>query len=182
MKYINKFANSIILALSLCIFLGGWVHADQPIQPNVDQAISAHPLVQNSKDRDLSVDVAVNETPGSGYFEAKLLDQCKEVGKVRFTYYRDNNSNSGYINVLHVNKDNRKQSYGSVLLQFALDTLTELNCAVIRWTASPFDLQKGQTQQTMLPKLVGFYQKHGAQVLSKNTCTAEMVYYPAKAA
>ncbi len=118
------------------------------------------------------------ETESGTYYEAVLKDpgSGKVLGRVLFSY--DKFAKSGYIARLHVQPEERKQSYGSSLLKFALQKLTDLKCIGIYWQAYPFDLRADQTSQNMLPKLIAFYKRHGAQVLSQNETSAQMAYYP----
>lgn len=101
-----------------------------------------------------------------------------QLGSIIFEY--NAGSKKGFINRLHIFPNARKKSYGSILLQFALDSLTECDCQQVNWVASPFDLQKGQTQTDMLPKLIAFYEKHGAKMLSKTAYNAQMIFNPKK--
>ena len=100
----------------------------------------------------------------------------KEVGSIQFSF--DAATKSAYISRLHVAQEERKKSYGSILLTFTLETLTECGCTVVNWMASPFDLTPGQDARLMLPKLVAFYERHGAQMLSSTGYNANMIYYP----
>ena len=132
-----------------------------------------------STDSNLSITVDFqNETETEIYFEAVLKDSetARELGRVVYSYNK--NTKTGYIARLHVNRDERKHSYGSKLLKFALTKLTNLQCIGIYWQAYPFDLLADQTSENMLPKLIAFYKRHGAQVLSQNSSSAQMAYYP----
>jgi len=121
--------------------------------------------------------VVINETHHGEQvtFYAQLFDQAmeKELGAISFSYNKE--FLNGCIHRLHIEPSERKKSYGSILLTFALETLTECKCAVVNWKASPFNLQQGQTAEAMLPKLIAFYQKHGGQLVS-----ADIAYYPKK--
>jgi hypothetical protein len=114
-------------------------------------------------------------------YEVKLKDKStgKELGHVKFSY--DKGRKSGYISLLKVPREERKCSYGSILLKFALEKLSAQNCkGGITWQAYPFDLNPYESQEEMLPKLIAFYQRHGAQLISQNKWSAEMAYYPPK--
>lgn len=122
------------------------------------------------------------DSNGTVYLTAMLSNAIKipaeYIGKVNFGY--NAKTKIGFIDWLHISPTERKKSFGSMLLQFALDSLTECNCQEIRWTASPFDLSGKQTKQDMLPKLIAFYEKHGAKVASKEPTHASMLYHPKK--
>lgn len=119
-----------------------------------------------------------SENEAGTFFEAVLKDieTGKELGRVVFSYNKFNKS--GYVARLHVAREERGNSYGSKLLNFALEKLTTLQCSAIYWQAYPFDLFADQTSEGMLPKLIAFYKRHGAQVLSQTGTSAQMAYYP----
>lgn len=127
-------------------------------------------------DFETSVDIQTSEQGDRIYFTVNLVYQGSIVGQVEFSY--DRTSKKGYIARLHVEPAHRKKSFGSILLQFALDTLTQCKNDEIRWVASPFNLPAEQTSSEMLPKLIAFYQRHGAQMLNSTQWSAEMRYYP----
>lgn len=101
------------------------------------------------------------------------------LGYIIFEY--NSSTKQGHISRLHVTTKQRKKSYGSILLQFALDTLTECDCQKIDWTAYPFDLPANENRQSMLPKLIAFYERHGAELVSKGENSAQIVFDPKKA-
>ena len=112
----------------------------------------------------------------STFYHAVLFDQCEqELGKISFSY--DQNTRAGYIQSLHITPSKRKQSFGSILLTFALATLTECKCTIVTWLASPFNLREGEDARAMLPKLVAFYQRHGAIVTQMREYNADISYY-----
>lgn len=144
----------------------GQVHADAP----------ATKLIENSNDEPyLTIDQEASD--GRTSFRAILYDQCEqELGKVIFNYNAQ--TRSGYIESLHIYPNHRKKSFGSTLLTFALQTLTECKCIIVTWLACPFNLRDGENAKTMLPKLVAFYQKHGGVVTHLREATADIAYYP----
>lgn len=135
--------------------------------------------LQTASAKNITISISTQfEIETGTIYEAVLRDSftSKELGRIGFSYNKF--TQTGYISRLHVAREERKQSYGSILLKFALEKLTQLNCLGIYWQAYPFDLNVGQTSENMLPKLIAFYQRHGAQVLSQNTNSAQMAYYP----
>ena len=146
---------------------------------NQSSSIEQYPSAQKTTQSNTTIQIDSQfESETNIIYEAVLRDGTpgKEYGRVVFSY--DKRNNSGYISRLHVAREHRQQSCGSRLLTFALDKLSSLNCTEIYWQAYPFDLKPNQTQEGMLPKLIAFYQKHGAQIVSKNATSAQMVYYP----
>jgi GNAT superfamily N-acetyltransferase len=109
-------------------------------------------------------------------YAVSLRDKArgKELGTVDFSYYKINHS--GCISHLHVCREERGHSYGSLLLKYALEKLTDLDCESISLDASPFDLGPGQTPEKILPKLISFYQRYGAKLIFQNKTTAHMVW------
>lgn len=145
-------------------------------------AIHAGQLLTNEQELMVPVSVILrienlNETEVSIQYDAVLNDATSnELGRISFSFNKL--TKTGYISRLHVLRTARRNSYGSVLLRYALKTLTHLKCTCINWMAFPFDLAEGQTQENMLPKLIAFYQRHGALVLSQTGNSAQMAYYP----
>lgn len=110
-------------------------------------------------------------------FKAIISDHCgNEYGYVMFNY--DKTSKAAHIETLYVRSEFRKKSFGSLLLTFALQTLTECKCTIVTWIASPFNLKEGEDSKLMLPKLIAFYQRHGAVVTQQREWNAEIAYYP----
>ncbi len=119
------------------------------------------------------------ETETGIYYETRIKSSCsssQELGYIMFSYNKL--SKTGYISRLHIPKEHRQHSYGSKLLKFALAELTQMKCITINWQACPFDLAEGERSEDMLPKLIAFYKRHGAQVLSQGTTSAQLAYYP----
>ncbi len=117
-----------------------------------------------------------NETD---YYKILIFEQnsCKEKGYIQFSF--NNATKQAYIEYLHIYKNERRKNYGSILLTFALETLTELQAVKVEWHASPFDLAMGEERDTMLPKLIAFYERHGARMTQfTQTGNAQMVYKP----
>lgn len=141
-------------------------------------ATNGYAATSDDNDQTVSVRISSTTTESAIYFTLTAYEIAtnKELGSIEFHFYTFNNT--AQISKLHIKSQERKKSYGSILLRFALDTLTELGCSAIYWMACPFDLNPEQTQENMLPKLVAFYQKHGAQALSIGTKNAQMAYYP----
>lgn len=140
---------------------------------------NSNSIENQSTDSNLTITLVLqNETETDIYFEAALndLQTARELGRVVYSFNK--NTKTGYIARLHVQRDERKHSYGSRLLKFALSKLTDLHSTGIYWQAYPFDLLDNQTSEGMLPKLIAFYKRHGAQVLSQNNSSAQMAYYP----
>lgn len=140
--------------------------------------INSLAVTDQNYDETVSVELSSETTENAIYFNliAYEISNKKKLGNIEFDYYTYNNT--AKIRKLHVEPTERKKSYGSILLRFALDTLTELGSSAIYWEAKPFDLKEGQTPENMLPKLIAFYQKHGAQVQTIGTKNAQMAYYP----
>jgi len=120
---------------------------------------------------------AENETTITMEASAHDSSTLGNVGRIVFSFNKF--TKDGYIDRLHVSKDKRGSSYGSMLLRFALTKLTSLRCKAVYWQACPYDLHAHQTPENMLPKLIKFYQRHGAQLLFQSDYSARMVYYPA---
>jgi hypothetical protein len=109
--------------------------------------------------------------------ELYLVDNAtqKYIANAAFSY--DKTDQCGHISNLQVCQNARNQSYGSKLLKHVLEKLST-HCNEIYFQAYPYDLKSDQTKQEMLPKLISFYQRQGAQVISQNNFSANMVYYP----
>lgn len=147
-------------------------------------ALSVHSFPENASpslewnqlDTMLSVDIQQYENGTRTYYTIYLLKDGIRVGTTYFWY--DTETHFGYISHLHIEQEQRSKSYGSILLRFALDMLAEQNAHEIGWIASPFCLRAGEKVEAMLPKLIAFYQRHGATMLSTDGNTAQMRYYP----
>lgn len=162
-------AISLPIRIFLSMFLLASPHTNTQISPSIEnQNINSNISIEST---------FTIETNGT-FYEAILRDNKtkKELGRVVFSYNKF--TKFGYIAQLHVAREERNHSYGSMLLKFALEKLTQLHCNSIYWQAYPFDLCTNQTPEAMLPKLIAFYKRHGAQVLSQTASSAQMVYYP----
>lgn len=70
-----------------------------------------------------------------------------------------------YLRRFVIEPDYRKQEWGSKLLKAVLEKLPSLyGCKKVTIFASPIELKEAETEQEMLPKLIKFYEKHGAKV------------------
>lgn len=70
-----------------------------------------------------------------------------------------------YIRRLVIEPEYRQKKYGSKLLKIVLSKLPSLhNCSKVTVYAMPIELRAEETIQQILPKLIGFYQKQGAQI------------------
>lgn len=109
---------------------------------------------------------------------AKLLEKETNqlIGKIEFAYDHFH-SDTGYITQLLILPEYRKKSYGSILLQFGIDTFTKWGCDKIKLEAQPFNLKDGESADVMLPKLIAFYKRHGAQLIAQNEFAADMMFY-----
>ncbi len=106
---------------------------------------------------------------------AELIDKetHEPRGSVEFGLHHYPNI-AGYIRSLHILPEHRGKSYGSILLKFAISTLSQWGCKHISFEAQPFNLKEGESVAVMLPKLIAFYQRHGAQLISQNEYAADM--------
>lgn len=79
--------------------------------------------------------------------------------------YRLQAAGVAYLRILSIEEAYREKRYGSKLLQAILGKLPSLhNCSKVTVNAIPIELRSGETIQQMLPKLIRFYQKHGAKI------------------
>jgi GNAT superfamily N-acetyltransferase len=113
-------------------------------------------------------------------YRADITDKItdKNLGFALFSYNKI--EKIGNISLLYIEQKERGHSYGDTLLKFVLEKLNSDNCNKIYWVAEPFNLNPNQTREDMLPKLIAFYQRQGAQVISQNATSAEMSFYPKK--
>jgi GNAT superfamily N-acetyltransferase len=118
------------------------------------------------------------ESETQHHFAATLNYGNQIIGKVEFYFFKSNNT--GRIELLAIEPEYRRQSFGSTLLTCALDTLSDMGSTAIYWSACPLQLPEDQTRQIMLPKLIAFYERHGAQTLfiDQVNAIAQMAYYP----
>ena len=160
------FSNTLIISV---IFITGVSVADttEPVKA---------PMIVIENEPNLNIDQ--DESHGIISFKATLTDQCglEEFGNINFNYNKANKS--ARIESLLIRPDHRKKSFGSMLLTFALQTLTECKCTIVTWMACPFNLRDGETTREMLPKLLAFYQRHGGIVTYMREYNADIAYYP----
>ncbi len=174
------FASTIIF---FSIFLNTSISADTPAANNSVSTVTAREtLVDTQK---IAIDLAdaptlsieENESGNTTALKAIISDHCgEEYGYVMFNYNKD--TKTARIETLHVRPPYRKKSFGSMLLTFALQTLTECKCTIVTWLASPFNLKEGEDQKIMLPKLVAFYKRHGGVVIQQREWNADIAYFP----
>lgn len=168
MRIKQLFSNMIIVSsfLTLSALL-----ADTQITPTTTEVVG-------NKDEEISLTIAEDILDDQVFLRAVLTDQCgvTQFGNINFHYNKV--TNTARIESLHIRPEYRKKSFGSILLTFALQTLTECKCKVVTWLASPFNLRKGEDQKTMLPKLTAFYKKHGAIITDEREFNADVVFYP----
>lgn len=70
-----------------------------------------------------------------------------------------------YIRRLVIDPEYRNHELGGKLLKAVLERLPSLyGCKKVTLLASPMELRDGETKEQMLPKLIKFYEKHGAKV------------------
>jgi GNAT superfamily N-acetyltransferase len=170
MKIKHIFSNTIIL---IALFISYQSMAD-----TIES--SKNPVITLENEPSLQIDE--NESNGIVSFRATLADQCGliEFGNVNFHYNKA--TNAARIESLHIRPDHRKKSFGSILLTFALQTLTECKCTIVTWMASPFNLKAGEDQKLMLPKLIAFYKRHGGIVTQEREFNADIIFIPKAAA
>jgi|GEM_PF-3636447 len=92
--------------------------------------------------------------------EIKLYKSECEVGRASVdikTY-----SKAAYLERLHIIRGKRGNGFGSYLLQAVFLVLKQVGIKTVHWIVSPFDLARGENILEQLPKLIQFYQKHGA--------------------
>lgn len=77
-----------------------------------------------------------------------------------------------YILGLHVNRSHRNKHYGSALLKLALENIRAEKIEKVYLIAEPSDLNDGESQEAMLPKLIKFYERHGAHVTERYSDTS----------
>lgn len=167
MIFKNIFSNALIAFSIMCSSITG-TYA-------VDTEQSSSKVINYEQEPTLTI--SSNEYDDIVYLRAILSDHCgTEYGNVNFHYRKSNMQ--GRIESLHIRPDHRKKSFGSMLLTFALQTLTECKCTIVTWLASPFNLRDGENQRSMLPKLLAFYQKHGGIITQQRELTADIAFYP----
>lgn len=172
------FANTVFF---LSVFLTAPISADTPVANNSVSRAAETSLDNQTLALDLAdaptLSLEENETGNTTAVKAVISDHCgEEYGYVMFNY--DKATKTGRIETLHVRPPYRKKSFGSILLTFALQTLTECKCTIVTWLASPFNLKEGEDQRIMLPKLVAFYQRHGGIVTQMREWNADIAYLP----
>lgn len=82
-----------------------------------------------------------------------------------------------FIRRFEIERAYREKGYGSKLLKIVLNTLPSLHgCTKVTLFASPIALKSDETKQELLPKLIAFYQKQGAQIDELKNDGAWMVF------
>lgn len=179
MKISHLFA---IIVIFFSIFLNSSISADTAANNYASTITATETPVDTQK---IALDLAdaptlsieENESGNTTALKAIISDHCgQEYGYVMFNYNKD--TKTARIETLHVRPPYRKKSFGSMLLTFALQTLTECRCTIVTWLASPFNLKEGEDQRIMLPKLVAFYKRHGGIVIQQREWNADIAYYP----
>lgn len=111
--------------------------------------------------------VVINKWPYAGPQEyIAVIMNSKTNQEYGSLIYHVQPLNVVYIRRFVIDPNFRKQQLGSKLLQTVLDKLPSLyGCKKVTLQARPFELREGETKQQMLPKLIKFYEKHGAKVV-----------------
>lgn len=166
MKIKHIFSNTIIISTLLISY--------QSMADTIESSKKPVIVIENEP----SLQIHENESNGIVSFRATLADQCGliEFGNVNFHYNKA--TNAARIESLHIRPDHRKKSFGSMLLTFALQTLTECKCTIVTWMACPFNLKEGEDQKQMLPKLIAFYKRHGGVVTQEREFNADIIFIP----
>lgn len=123
-------------------------------------------------------------TKSTGQFMVIVTDSAmtRLHAKLKFSYrlrcdMRSNkNYNVGYIELLHVvNKDIRKSGIGSALLRYTLNK-DYTDVPYIELYAYPFDYTDPIERSEKLPKLLGFYQRHGGIITHQHIDSADLYF------
>jgi GNAT superfamily N-acetyltransferase len=77
-----------------------------------------------------------------------------------------------YILRLHVHRSHRNKQYGGTLLKLALEKIRAEKIEKVYGIVEPSDLNDGETQEGMLPKLIKFYESHGAHITERYSDTS----------
>lgn len=105
---------------------------------------------------------------GADQFEIVLEDiKTQEYyGSITYEIAKPSYTNS-YANILelHVNRNHRNKRYGSALLKLALEKIRSEKIESAHLIAEPSDFDYGECEETMLPKLIRFYERHGGTVI-----------------
>jgi ribosomal protein S18 acetylase RimI-like enzyme len=99
-------------------------------------------------------------------------------GSIEFEIAKPSYTNS-YANILelHVNRNHRNKRYGSTLLKLALEKIRAEKIESAHLIAEPSDFDDGECEETMLPKLIRFYERHGGTVIGMyNEVCASMMF------
>lgn len=104
---------------------------------------------------------ATNENSYATEYKVYINQLNSRWNFAKFTVFKKDGQ--GYLDVLHVGKENRKKNYGALLFACAIKEMMDLGCNIIKWLAEPNDLLPSQTIEETLPKLIKFYQQLGAQ-------------------
>lgn len=97
--------------------------------------------------------------------------------RLRYDIKSQTDYHVGYIEFLHVvKKDIRKSGLGSALLRYTLSKNYN-NIPCIELYAYPFDYTEPVARNEKLPKLLGFYLRHGGKILHQNSDSANIYFY-----
>ena len=94
-------------------------------------------------------------------FYIELFCNNKAIGHANISFQ----NTSGRLDLIRIfSKDGRKKGLGKILYACAVQKLLDLGCTHIDISAQSYELKDGETVEKLLPDLIRFYQKCGAEV------------------
>lgn len=102
----------------------------------------------------------VYSTEKEDIYSAHLLDDTNmTLGSCKINYNKE--TKTAYCYDLWINQTSREAGIGSCLCAYVAKFIASFDANTIEWHVKPFDLRDNETEETMHPKLMRFYESLG---------------------